>query len=118
MLVLGCGHTPTPSYKIEKQVLHTKKSEQGSELFAFIVTVLPTPMMKIDGRKAMTRGELKRFSEYERLEDSPELKLALEDDAITLLEKKLEEDAYCQLGYKVNQVFWRQRSVQLRGECL
>jgi len=117
LLMLGCGSTPKPSYEIEKQVLHTKKSEQGAELFAFIVTVSPTPMMKVDGRKAMTRSELKRFSEYERVEDSPELKLALEEEAVTLLEKKLDESAYCPQGYKVSQVFWRQRSVQLRGEC-
>ncbi|WP_247688477.1 hypothetical protein [Pseudoalteromonas sp. MMG012] len=117
VLMLGCSSVPKESYSIEKQVLHTKKSKQGDELFAFIVTVAATPMMKVNSQKPMTRRELKRFAEHERVEDSPALKLALEEEAVTLLEAELETQQYCQKGYEVHQVFWQNRSVQLRGAC-
>lgn len=117
ILMSGCSSAPKAHYELEKQVLHTKTTEKGTELFVFIVTVAPTPMMQVNTKKAMTRSELKRFAAYERVEDSPELKLTLEEDAVALLQEVLQERNYCTRGHEIKKVFWRSRSVQLRGEC-
>ncbi|CAM4038325.1 hypothetical protein [Pseudoalteromonas byunsanensis] len=119
ILLGGCASAPEKvEFQIAEQALHTKQSESGDLLFVYIVTVEPTPLMKVSSHKPMSRGELKRYAEHQRVEDSPELKLQLEERAVELLEKALGQRDYCRAGHKINRVYWRQRSVQLRGNCL
>lgn len=117
-MLAACSSKPEPpKLEIEKQTLHTKMSESGQQLFVYIVTVKPTPIMVLDTRKPLSRSDLKAYAKHQRIEDSPELKLMLEERAVILLNNALAEKNYCVDGHKVNQVFWRQRSVQLRGMC-
>ena len=119
LILTGCSSSPEPfQFVIEKQNLHTKKSAGGVEIFAFVVTVEGSPLMEVDRSKPMSKRELKRFAAYQRIEDSPELKLALEDLAVERLQGALTEQEYCLNGYQIDEVFWRQRSVQLRCFCL
>ncbi|WP_105167535.1 hypothetical protein [Pseudoalteromonas sp. T1lg23B] len=115
----GCASAPEDvEFQIAEQALHTKQSESGDSLFVYIVTVEPTPLMKVSSHKPMSRAELKKYAKHQRVEDSPELKLQLEERAVQLLETTLKQRNYCQKGHKINRVYWRQRSVQLRGVCL
>ncbi|MBD1580763.1 hypothetical protein [Pseudoalteromonas sp. S16_S37] len=117
-LLMGCSSAPdTPVLEIEKQVLHTKMSDAGQQLFVYIVTVEPTPVMVLDTSKPLSRSDLKAYAKHQRVEDSPELKLLLEERAVELLKTALAEESYCTQGHKINQVYWRARSVQLRGAC-
>ncbi|MCF6436044.1 MULTISPECIES: hypothetical protein [Pseudoalteromonas] len=119
IVLAGCASAPEPvEFQIAEQTLHTKQSESGDLLFVYIVTVEPTPIMKVSSHKPMSRTELKKYAEHQRVEDSPELKLQLEERAVQLLDTALAQRNYCQTGHKVNRVYWRQRSVQLRGMCL
>ncbi|MDW7550267.1 hypothetical protein HUZ36_08545 [Pseudoalteromonas sp. McH1-7] len=115
----GCASkSDEPVLVIEKQSLHKRQSASGEQEFAFIVTVEATPRMELDSSKPVSRRELKRFAEFERIEDSPALKLKLEEQAVALLKPALASERYCGAGYKITDVYWRQRSVQLRGQCL
>ncbi|WP_242441780.1 hypothetical protein [Pseudoalteromonas piscicida] len=115
----GCASkSDEPVLVIEKQSLHKRLAPNGEQEFAFIVTVEATPRMELDSSKPMSRRDLKRFAEFERIEDSPALKLKLEEQAVALLKPALTEADYCGSGHKITDVYWRQRSVQLRGKCL
>ncbi|NOU52043.1 hypothetical protein HG263_16040 [Pseudoalteromonas sp. JBTF-M23] len=118
VLLMGCSSaSKTPVLEIEKQVLHTKVSDSGQQLFVYIVTVEPTPVMVLDTSRPLSRSDLKAYAKHQRVEDSPELKLLLEERAVELLKTALADENYCSAGHKINQVYWRQRSVQLRGAC-
>ncbi|MCG9758846.1 hypothetical protein CWC29_013680 [Pseudoalteromonas sp. S4498] len=118
-LLASCASQPDePELIIEKQSFHKRLSPTGDKEFAFIVTVQATPRMELDSSKPISRRELKRFAEFERIEDSPSLKLKLEEQAVALLKPALLEANYCKAGHKITDVYWRQRSVQLRGRCL
>ncbi|MBQ4814450.1 hypothetical protein J8M20_24010 [Pseudoalteromonas luteoviolacea] len=116
--IVACTSVPEEAFEIEKQTFHKRTSDQGASEFAFIVTVKATPRMELAKNKPVSKKELKEFAEFKRVEESPELKLALEETAVELLEETLVKEAYCQSGYNIDNVYWRQRSVQLRGHCL
>ncbi|WP_125720975.1 hypothetical protein [Pseudoalteromonas rubra] len=118
LLLSACSSKPdVPVLAVESQQLHQRVNGKGQDEFAFVVTVKATPQMKLDTSKPVSRRELKRFAEQQRVEDSSELKLQLEDEAVVRLKKALKEARYCESGYKIERVFWRDRSVQLRGIC-
>ncbi|RZM80229.1 hypothetical protein C3B51_12785 [Pseudoalteromonas rubra] len=118
LLLSACSSMPdAPVLAVESQQLHQRVNGKGQDEFAFVVTVKATPQMKLDTSKPVSRRELKRFAEQQRVEDSSELKLQLEDEAVVRLKKALKEARYCESGYKIERVFWRDRSVQLRGIC-
>ncbi|MDK1288909.1 hypothetical protein [Pseudoalteromonas umbrosa] len=117
-LLVACSSVPKPAFEVEKQTLHKRKNESGQSEFAFVVTVKRTPQMELAKNKPITKKQLEKFSEFKRVEESPELKLALEDKAVSLLQQALKDEAYCLTGYNIDNVYWRQRSVQLRGHCL
>lgn len=116
--LVACSTTSKPDYEVEQQTLHKRQNAQGKSEFAFIVTVKPTPQMELAKNKPISKKQLEKFSEFKRVEESPELKLALEDQAVSLLQQALKKDGYCRAGYSIENVYWRQRSVQLRGYCL
>jgi hypothetical protein len=119
LLIASCSSVPeVPEFIIEKQTLHTKRAETGKIVFVFILKVKSKPVMQIDSTKPMSKRELKQFAQYQRIEDSPELKLALEDLAVEKLKVKLVDQSHCQSGHKIDEVYWRKTSVQLRGYCL
>ncbi|MBQ4837403.1 MULTISPECIES: hypothetical protein [Pseudoalteromonas] len=117
-VLVACSSAPKPDFEIEKQTLHKRINAEGQPEFAFVVTVKSTPRMDLAKNKPISKKELKKFADYQRVEESPELKLVLEDTAVTLLQQALKADNYCQSGYNIDNVYWRQRSVQLRGHCL
>ncbi|WP_440055093.1 hypothetical protein ACSLBF_02740 [Pseudoalteromonas sp. T1lg65] len=115
----GCASNSEPDpLIIEKQTLHTRVNDNGASEFAFIVTVEATPRFQLSSQRAPTRKEIRKFAEQERVEDTPALKLQLEDRAVAELKKELMAAQYCTAGYRIDEVFWKERSVQLRGECL
>ncbi|KZN28735.1 hypothetical protein N480_08190 [Pseudoalteromonas luteoviolacea S2607] len=116
--IVACTTVPEEAFEVEKQTLHKRTNDKGEAEFAFIVTVKATPRMELAKNKPVSKKELKEFAEFKRVEESPELKLALEESAVELLEQTLKEESYCQAGYNIDNVYWRQRSVQLRGHCL
>ncbi|MCF2856913.1 hypothetical protein L1286_05495 [Pseudoalteromonas sp. SMS1] len=116
--LVACSSVPDPAFEIEKKTLHKRKNDKGESEFAFIVTVKATPRMELAKNKPVSKKELKQFAQFKRVEESPELKLALEETAVELLEDALNKESYCQTGYNIDNVYWRQRSVQLRGHCL
>ena len=104
-------------FTVSAQKLHTKLSEKGVRLFAFIVTVEKQDRVKLDTRKKISRSDFKRFVNEQHIEDSPSLKLALEERAVLLLKDSLKERALCESGYSIEKVYWKERQVQLRGKC-
>ena len=118
LLLSACVTKPEPEpFKIEKQKLHTKQADDGTHLFAFIVTVEKQARVKLETAKKISRSDFKRFVNEEHIEDSSSLKLALEDRAVVLLKGALQEQAYCPNGYSIDEVYWKERQVQLRGKC-
>ena len=81
------------------------------------MTVEKQARVKLDTRKEISRTEFKMFLNEEHIEDSPALKLALEERAVKLLKVALKERSYCQQGYDIAEVYWKERKVQLRGKC-
>ncbi|KAF7787809.1 hypothetical protein PRUB_a2306 [Pseudoalteromonas rubra] len=118
LLLSACSSKPEgPLLEVESQQLHQRVNAKGQDEFAFVVTVKATPQMNLDTSKPVSRRDLKRFADQQRVEDSSEMKLKLEDEAVVRLKKALSDARYCESGYKIEQVFWRDRSVQLRGIC-
>ena len=117
ILLSGCITKPDEPFKVADQTLHTRLADNGSKLFAFIVTVEKQARVKLDTRKEISRSEFKMFLNEEHIEDSPVLKLALEERAVQLLKTALDEQDYCQQGYDIKEVYWKERKVQLRGQC-
>ncbi|ALO43307.1 hypothetical protein D9981_16710 [Pseudoalteromonas phenolica O-BC30] len=113
----GCMTKPDEPFKVADQTLHTRLADDGSKLFAFIVTVEKQARVKLDTRKEISRSEFKMFLNEEHIEDSPALKLALEERAVQLLKTALGVQGYCQQGYDIEEVYWKERKVQLRGQC-
>ena len=119
LVLLGCANQPeAPTLEVEKQTLHQRTLANGEQEFAFIVTVAATPAMQLDPSKPISRRALKAYAEFERIEDSSSLKLRLEERAVELLGPALAAENYCNQGHSITDVYWRQRSVQLRGKCL
>lgn len=117
LVISGCASKPDEPFKIADQKLHTRLADNGEKLFAFIVTVEKQARVKLDTRKEISRTEFKMFLNEEHIEDSPALKLALEERAVKLLKVALKERSYCQQGYDIAEVYWKERKVQLRGKC-
>lgn len=118
LFAFGCSSSPEAKYEIQNKQLHTKTTEQGERIFAYVVTVKASRLIHKKQPKAMSRSELKAFAKTNYFEESRQLKLQLEDDAANLLKQELTERKYCPSDYKIEQVLWRDLSVQLRGRCL
>ena len=117
LVISGCASQPDEPFTIADKKLHTRLADNGEKLFAFIVTVEKQARVKLDTRKEISRTEFKMFLNEEHIEDSPTLKLALEERAVKLLKVALKERSYCQQGYDIAEVYWKERKVQLRGKC-
>ena len=107
-----------PPYEINTKQFHQKLDEQGNKIFAYVVSVKANSRKSRNPDRPLTRSEFKSFAEQEYFEESSSLKLQLEDEAVQLLEQELKERAYCASDYNINEVLWRDLSVQLRGKCL
>jgi hypothetical protein len=117
-LLSACASKPpAPKYQIEDEKFYQRGVDGGRTEFVFIVTVAPTPAFQFEKGEPSSRRELTQFAEHERVEDSPALKIQLEEEADERLKKTLRDRQLCRQGHKVDQVFWRERSVQLRGGC-
>jgi hypothetical protein len=117
-LLSACAAKPdAPKYQIEDEKFYQRGVDGGRTEFVFIVTVAPTPEFKFEKGEPSSRRELEKFAEHERVEDSPALKIQLEEEAVERLKKTLHDRQLCRQGHKVDQVYWRDRSVQLRGGC-
>ncbi|CCQ11462.1 putative orphan protein; putative signal peptide [Pseudoalteromonas luteoviolacea B = ATCC 29581] len=118
----GCASRPEPEkYEIESEKFYQRGVDGGRTEFVFIVTVVDQhqakPALGPSQSEAMTRKEMQKMQEIERFEDSPALKIKLEDEAVKRLKKALLDRQVCRQGHTIDQVFWRDRSVQLRGGC-
>ncbi|WP_372762752.1 hypothetical protein [Pseudoalteromonas sp.] len=118
-LLAGCASSMDEQpYEINHQQFHEKQDEHGNKLFAYVVSVKAKNRQNIDLDKRLTRSDVKRFAEQQHFEESSVLKLRLEDQAVEFLNKALKERNYCQGKHEINDVVWRDLSVQLRGRCL
>lgn len=117
LTISGCASHAEQPFTIAEQKLHTRLADDGARLFAFIVTVEQQARIKLDTHKEISRSEFKRFVNEEHIEDSPSLKLALEERAVKLLKNALNKAQYCQQGHQIDEVYWKERKVQLRGKC-
>lgn len=121
LLVLLCGcasQNDEPPFEINNKQLHTKLDEQGKKIFAYVVSVKANSRKSLNLDRPLTRSEFKNFAEQEYFEESNSLKLELEDQAVELLQQELKTTQYCKGKYEINNVVWRDLSVQLRGYCL
>lgn len=66
----------------------------------------------------MTRSQYKKMMSRDVFDDSPELKMQLEDEAVLLLEKELKTQKYCSSKHTIEEVLWREYSVRLSGRCV
>jgi len=122
VLLAGCASNDEPSFEINNKQFHEKQDEQGNKLFAYVVSVKAKHRENFNldrgSNKRPSRGEVKQYIEQEHFEESSILKLQLEDQAVELLNQELKERKYCDNEHEVNDVLWRDLSVQLRGRCL
>lgn len=121
LLVLLCGcasQNDEPPFEINNKQLHTKLDDQGNKIFAYVVSVKANSRKSLNLDRPLTRSEFKNFAEQEYFEESNSLKLELEDQAVELLQQELKATQYCNDKYEINDVVWRELSVQLRGHCL
>ncbi|MGO2010334.1 MAG: hypothetical protein ACTH7Q_09855 [Pseudoalteromonas sp.] len=119
VLLSACSSSnDEPPYEINTKQFHQKLDEQGNKVFAYVVSVKANSRKSLNSNRPLTRSEFKSFAEHEYFEESSSLKLQLEDEAVRLLQSELEERDYCGNNYEINEVLWRELSVQLRGECL
>ncbi|PCC13871.1 hypothetical protein [Pseudoalteromonas sp. JB197] len=119
VLLVGCANSSDEQpYEINNKQFHEKQDEQGNKLFAYVVSVKAKSRQNINLDKKFTRSDFERFAAQEHFEESSILKLQLEDQAVELLNKELETRNYCPVKHEINEVLWRDLSVQLRGRCL
>ena len=122
VLLAGCASNDEPPFEINNKQFHEKQDEQGNKLFAYVVSVKAKHRENFNldrgPNKSPSRGEVKQYIEKEHFEESSILKLQLEDQAVELLNQELKERKYCDNKHEVNDVLWRDLSVQLRGRCL
>lgn len=122
VLLAGCASNDEPPFEINNKQFHEKQDEQGNKLFAYVVSVKAKHRENFNldrgPNNRPSRGEVKQYIEQEHFEESSILKLQLEDQAVELLNQELKERKYCDNKHEVNDVLWRDLSVQLRGRCL
>ncbi len=119
LLMTGCQGSPDgPPYEILSNKLHTRLDEQGIKLFAYVVSVKASGGGTFKPGETMSRSEARRMLREERFEDSRVLKLQLEEQAVEMLKHALKTEHYCPASYRIDEVLWRDLSVQLRGRCL
>tara|TARA_B110000196_G_scaffold21007_1_gene16483 strand:- start:1170 stop:1565 length:396 start_codon:yes stop_codon:yes gene_type:complete len=122
VLLAGCASNDEPPFEINNKQFHEKQDEQGNKLFAYVVSVKAKHRENFNldrgSNKSPSRGEVKQYIEKEHFEESSILKLQLEDQAVELLNQELKDRKYCDNKHEVNDVLWRDLSVQLRGRCL
>ena len=122
VLLAGCASNDEPPFEINNKQFHEKQDEQGNKLFAYVVSVKAKHRENFNldrgSNKSPSRGEVKQYIEKEHFEESSILKLQLEDQAVELLNQELKDRKYCGNKHEVNDVLWRDLSVQLRGRCL
>ena len=126
VLLAGCASNDEPPFEINNKQFHEKQDEQGNKLFAYVVSVKAKHRSNINlddgggrgGKNRPSRSDVKRYIEQEHFEESSVLKLQLEDQAVELLNEELKSRNYCPNMHEVNEVLWRDLSVQLRGRCL
>ncbi|WP_213610337.1 hypothetical protein [Pseudoalteromonas sp.] len=119
VFLFGCTSSINePPYEINQKQFYDALDEQGNKLFAYVVSVKAKTREQINLNKKLTRSDIERFAEQEHFEESTVLKLQLEDQAVEFLSKELAQRNYCEDKYKINEVLWRDLSVQLRGRCL
>ncbi|MFC3033154.1 hypothetical protein ACFOEE_11545 [Pseudoalteromonas fenneropenaei] len=114
----GCATKPDePKYRIVDEQFFQRAVDGGRTEFVFIVTVAATPHLRQAPNKPIGKSERKQIAEFERLEDSPALKIQLEEEAVGKLKQTLLDRKICRQGHSIDNVYWRERSVQLRGGC-
>ncbi len=119
VLLAGCAsQQEAPPFEINNKQFYEKNDEQGNKIFAYVVSVKAQGRRPINLDKPMTRRQFKDFAEQEVFEESSNLKLMLEDQAVELLNEELKERQYCDDKHVIDEVLWRDLSVQLRGRCL
>lgn len=119
VLLSACSSSnDEPPYEINTKQFHQKLDEQGNKIFAYVVSVKANSRKSLNLNRPLTRSEFKSFAEQEYFEESSSLKLQLEDEAVRLLQTELKDREYCEKDYEINEVLWRDLSVQLRGKCL
>lgn len=119
IFLFGCASSVgEPPFEINNKKFYDTLDEQGNKLFAYVVSVKAKSREQININKKLTRSDVKRFAEQEHFEESSVLKLQLEDQAVEFLNKELAQRNYCADKHEINEVLWRDLSVQLRGRCL
>ena len=122
VLLAGCASNDEPPFEINNKQFHEKQDDQGNKVFAYVVSVKAKHRENFNldrgSNKRPSRGEVKQNIEKEHFEESSILKLQLEDQAVELLNQELKDRKYCDNKHEVNDVLWRDLSVQLRGRCL
>ncbi|MCO7249398.1 hypothetical protein AAEU31_11985 [Pseudoalteromonas sp. SSMSWG5] len=118
-LLAGCAsQEEAPPFEINNKQFYEKNDDQGNKIFAYVVSVKAQGRRPINLDKPMTRSQFKDFAEQEVFEESSNLKLMLEDQAVELLNEELKARKYCDDKHIIDEVLWRDLSVQLRGRCL
>lgn len=118
-LLAGCAsQEEAPPFEINNKQFYEKNDDQGNKIFAYVVSVKAQGRRPINLDRPMTRSQFKDFAEQEVFEESSNLKLMLEDQAVELLNEELKARQYCDDKHIIDEVLWRDLSVQLRGRCL
>ncbi|MFY8274020.1 hypothetical protein AAEU32_07840 [Pseudoalteromonas sp. SSDWG2] len=116
--LVACSSSPDEKpYEVVSQQFYEKTNEQGQKLFAYVMAVKANKRTNLNMDKPVSRSQLKSYLEQEHFDESPALKLQLEDEAAAALKKELKARNYCPQEYDINEVLWRDFSVQLRGQC-
>ncbi|MBE0364943.1 hypothetical protein PULV_a3236 [Pseudoalteromonas ulvae UL12] len=119
VLLTACVSKVEPEpFIIKNQKFASATGDEGDKLFSFLVSIKPTSSEFIKFDKDMTRSQYKKMMSRDVFDDSPELKMQLEDEAVLLLEKELKVQKYCQAQHTIEEVLWREYSVRLSGRCV
>lgn len=122
VLLAGCASKDGPPFEINNKQFHERQDEQGNKFFAYVVSVKAKNRRNFNldrgSNNRPSRSEVKQYIEQEHFEESSVLKLQLEDQAVELLNQELKLRKYCDNKHEINDVIWRDLSVQLKGRCL
>ena len=116
-LIACSSSVDEPAYEVVSKQFYDKTSEQGDKLFAYVMSVKANKRKALRTDKPISRRQLKSYLEQEHFDESRVLKLQLEDEAAQELKNELKKRQYCAQGYSIDEVLWRDFSVQLRGAC-
>jgi len=122
--IVALSACTTPSNKNnEKATLVKEIDSQGVEYFAFSTDFLPRKNDESKSKQTIKRRRLnpqrvQSASKEVPVEQEYKSSAALEQKALSMLDKMLNQKKWCSYGYEVDEKYWQNTTFRILGHCI